>query len=122
MIFIIYRVTRGPTQNLGSIGKAVLTFIGYKQKNKQKNRQTVKQNIYIEYRLKRIIKKVKNFQYMRLFKSSKQNNPERNSPIFLRVKFKPVVYESQELYLVRTCEYYSLYQNKGYFINHMKME
>ena len=34
----------GPTKKLGLIGSSVLTFIGYKQTNK--NRQTDKQNIY----------------------------------------------------------------------------
>ena len=33
-------IMRGPTTNLGLIGSAVLTFIGYKQTNKQTNRQT----------------------------------------------------------------------------------
>ena len=33
----------GPTKNLGPIGSAVLTFIGYKQ-----NRQTDKPNLYID--------------------------------------------------------------------------
>ncbi len=30
---------QGPTQNLGPIGSAVLTFIGYKQTDKQTDRQ-----------------------------------------------------------------------------------
>jgi len=29
--------TQGPTQNLGPIGSAVLTFIGYKQTDRQMN-------------------------------------------------------------------------------------
>ena len=37
------RDTRGPTKNLDPIGSAVLTCIGYKQANKQ----TDKQSIYI---------------------------------------------------------------------------
>ena len=41
-------VTRGPTKNLGPIGSAVLTFIGYKQTDKQTNKQTDKPNLYIE--------------------------------------------------------------------------
>ena len=32
-------VKRNPTQNLGPIGSAILTFIGYKQTNKQTDRQ-----------------------------------------------------------------------------------
>ena len=39
-----------PTKNLGLIGSAVLTFIGYKQTNKQ----TDKQNLYIDYKDTRI--------------------------------------------------------------------
>ena len=39
-----------PTQNLGPIGSAVLTFIGYKQTNRQTNRQTDKLNLYIDKR------------------------------------------------------------------------
>ena len=34
------------TQNLGPIGTAVLTFIGYKQTNTHQDRQTDKQTIY----------------------------------------------------------------------------
>ncbi len=36
----------GPTQNLGLIGSAVLTFIGYKQTNKHPD----KPNLYIDWR------------------------------------------------------------------------
>ena len=36
---------RDPTKNLGPIGSAVLTFIGYKQKT---DRQTDKPNLYID--------------------------------------------------------------------------
>ena len=35
-------------KNLGLIGSAVLTFIGYKQTNKKTNKQTDKLNLYIE--------------------------------------------------------------------------
>jgi len=38
-------VPRCPTKNLGLIGSAVLTFIGYKKK--QTNKQTDKPNLYI---------------------------------------------------------------------------
>ena len=41
-------VTWGPTKNLGPIGSAVLTFIGYKQTDNQTNKQTDKPNLYIE--------------------------------------------------------------------------
>ena len=39
---------RCPTKNLGPIGSAVLTFIGYKQTDNQTNKQTDKPNLYIE--------------------------------------------------------------------------
>ena len=42
----------GPTQNLGSIGSAVLTFIGYKQTDKQ----TDKQSLYIDVMCDAILK------------------------------------------------------------------
>ena len=42
-------VTWGPTKHLGPISSAVLTFIGYKQTDKQTNKQTDKPNLYIEY-------------------------------------------------------------------------
>ena len=35
----------GPIQNFGTIGSAILTFIGYKQKNKQRNEQRNKQTL-----------------------------------------------------------------------------
>ena len=38
----------GPTQNLGTIGSAVFTFIGYKKTKKQTNRHPDKQSIYID--------------------------------------------------------------------------
>ena len=40
----------GPTQKLGQIGSAVLTFIGYKQTDGQTNKlkQTDKPNLYID--------------------------------------------------------------------------
>ena len=41
-------VTLCPTKNLGPIGSAVLTFIAYKQTNRQKDTQTDKPNLYIE--------------------------------------------------------------------------
>ena len=41
-------VPRCRTKNLGPIGLAVLTFIGYKQTDRQTNRQTDKPNLYIE--------------------------------------------------------------------------
>ena len=34
---------RGPTKNLDPISSAVLTFIGYKQRNKQRKKETKKQ-------------------------------------------------------------------------------
>jgi len=37
-----------PQKNLGPIGSAVLTFIGYKQTDRQTNKQTDKPNLYIE--------------------------------------------------------------------------
>jgi len=37
---------RGPTQNLGPIGSAVLTFFEHKQANKHTDTQTPKQSIY----------------------------------------------------------------------------
>ena len=40
-------VTRDPTKNLGPIGSAVLTFIGYKQTNKRQNKQTDRQAKFI---------------------------------------------------------------------------
>ena len=40
-------VTWGPTQNLGPIGSAVLTFIGYKQTNKHPNKKTDRQAKFI---------------------------------------------------------------------------
>ena len=39
---------RDPTKILGPIGSAVLTFIGYKQTDKQTNKQTDKPNLYID--------------------------------------------------------------------------
>ena len=39
---------RGPQQNSGPKGSAVLTFIGYKERNKQTDTQTDKQSIYID--------------------------------------------------------------------------
>ena len=41
-------VTLCPTKNLGPIGSAVLTFIGYKQTDKQTPTQTDKPNLYID--------------------------------------------------------------------------
>ena len=41
-----HRVMWGPLQNLGPIGSAFMTFIGYKQTNRHPN----KQSIYIDYR------------------------------------------------------------------------
>ena len=43
-LIIFPEVTRGPTKNLDPIGSAVLTFIGYKQTDKQ----TDKPNLYID--------------------------------------------------------------------------
>ena len=40
---------------MGPIGSAVLTFIGYKQTNKQTDRQTDKPNLYIEVDIKYLI-------------------------------------------------------------------
>ena len=37
-----------PQKNVGPIGSAVLTFIGYKQTYKQTNKQTDKPNLYID--------------------------------------------------------------------------
>ena len=37
-----------PTKNLGPIGSAVLTFIGYKRTDKQTDKQTDKPNLYID--------------------------------------------------------------------------
>ena len=37
-----------PQKNLGPIGSAVLTFIGYKQTDRQTNKQTDKPNLYID--------------------------------------------------------------------------
>ena len=39
---------RCPTKNSGPIGTAVLTFIGYKQTDRQTNKQTDKPNLYID--------------------------------------------------------------------------
>ena len=36
---------RGPSKNVGSIGSAVLMFIGYKQTDRQTNKQTDKPNL-----------------------------------------------------------------------------
>ena len=41
-------VPRCPTKNLGPIGSAVLTFIGYKQTDKLTNKHPDKPNLYIE--------------------------------------------------------------------------
>ena len=41
-------VTWCPTKNLGPIGSAVLTFIGYKQTDRHPNTQTDKPNLYID--------------------------------------------------------------------------
>jgi len=42
-----------PQKNLGPIGLAVLTFIGYKQTDKQTNKHQDKPNLYIDdYRLR----------------------------------------------------------------------
>ena len=49
-ILIIHKpgVPRCPTKNLVPIGSAVLTFIGYKQTDRQRNKQTDKPNLYID--------------------------------------------------------------------------
>ena len=39
---------RDPTKNLGQIGSAVLTFIGYEQTDRQTNKQIDKPNLYID--------------------------------------------------------------------------
>jgi len=39
----------GPTKNLGLIGSAVFTFIGYKQTDKHQNRHPDTQNLYINF-------------------------------------------------------------------------
>ena len=39
---------RGPTKNLGPIGLAVFTFIGYKQTDRQTIKHTDKPNLYID--------------------------------------------------------------------------
>ena len=48
-ILIIHKSSLGPgqspVQDLGLIGLAVLTFIEYKQTNKQKNKQTPRQEL-----------------------------------------------------------------------------
>ena len=40
-------ITLDPTKNLGPIGSAVLTFIGYKQTNKHQNKLTDRQAKFI---------------------------------------------------------------------------
>ena len=46
-ILIIYKLSLG-SLDLGPIGSAVLTFIGYKQTDRQTNKQTDKPNLYID--------------------------------------------------------------------------
>ena len=53
----IFPLYRKKNKNLGLIGSAVLTFIGYKQTDKHQNKQTDKPNLYID------VKKISNNMY-----------------------------------------------------------
>ena len=109
-----------PTKNLGPIGSAVLTFIGYKQTDKQTNKQTDKPNLYIDWWVKNHILIIdifsNHFEEGCMGRFSESAPPLPLSSFFFIIKYRVLLYHIRP-FIVKNCDFRDL-SEKSKRLNH----